>query len=200
MTQRRAFKTFAAAKQAGPYDEYPMFPPGADPQICLSRNDRPQPFFLICEQDSVLVQMSGEGRVCFRDGPIRYHTLEPGDFVYLPAGTPHRIIPETECVQYRFKAEHAGLEGVAWYCEGCGGEIRRDEWDTAEELVQEGYLRCCEAFNAEESLRTCGGCGAVHPPVDIKGNRWQEIARELRDLERRRAAGEQIAEEQEGPQ
>ena len=120
MPQRRGFKTFAAAKESGPYDEYPMFPPNTDPQICLSRNDRPQPFFLVCEQDSVLVQMAGEGRVCFPEGPIRFHPLEPGDFVYVPGGTPHRILPETECVQYRFKAEHAGLEGVAWYCEGCG--------------------------------------------------------------------------------
>jgi len=197
MAQRRGFKTFVEATRAGAWDEYPMFPPGTDPQICLSRNDRPQPFYLVCEQDCVLVQMSGEGRVWFQGGPVRYQRLAPGDFVYVPAGAPHRIVPETESVQYRFKAEHPGLEGLAWYCEGCGAEIRRDEWDTAEELPQEAYLRLCEAFNRSEERRTCPGCGRVHAPVDIKGNRWAAIAAELRDLERRRAAGE-LTEAEEG--
>ncbi len=190
MTQRRGFKTFVEADKAGPYDEYPMFPPGTDPQICLSRNARPQPFHLVCEQDTLLVQMSGEGRVYFETGPVRYHTLEPGDFVYLPGGTPHRIVPESESVQYRFKAEHAGLEGVAWYCERCGAEIRRDEFDTAQELPQEAYLRLCEQFNASEELRRCPQCAALHPRVDIAGNRWAQIAAELRELARQRAAGE----------
>jgi 3-hydroxyanthranilate 3,4-dioxygenase len=198
MGQRRGFKTFDEAAKAGPYDEYPMFPPGTDPQLCLSRNERPQPFYLVCSKDSVLVQMSGEGRVEFKDSPLLRCALEPGDFVYVPAGTPHRIVPASECVQYRFKAEHAGLEGVAWYCEACGTELRRDEWDTAELLPQEAYLRHCEAFNADRARRTCAKCGAVHPPVDISGNRWAKIAAELRDLARRRAAGERIAEEHEG--
>lgn len=190
MTQRRGFKTFVEAKKAGPYDEYPMFPPGTDPQICLSRNDKAQPFYLVCEQDTVLVQMSGEGRVLFKEAPARFHKVEPGDFVYVPGGTPHRIVPESESVQYRFKAEHAGLEGVAWYCEACGEEIRRDEWDTEKELSQEAYLRLCEQFNASEKHRSCPSCGAVHPVVDIGGNRWAEIARELRELARQRAAGQ----------
>jgi 3-hydroxyanthranilate 3,4-dioxygenase len=188
MTQRRGFKTFAEAQKAGPYDEYPMFPPGTDPQICLSRNAKPQPFYLVCEHDTLLVQMSGEGRVLFQDAPARYHTLEPGDFVYVPGGTPHRIIPASESVQYRFKAEHPGLEGVAWYCEACNAEIRRDEWDTAQELPQEAYLRLCEQFNASEQHRTCPQCAAVHSAVDIRGNRWAEIATELRALAKQRAA------------
>jgi 3-hydroxyanthranilate 3,4-dioxygenase len=195
MGQRRGFKTFDEAAKAGPYDEYPMFPPGTDPQICLSRNARPQPFYLICSQDCVLVQMSGEGRVEFKQAPVLRHALEPGDFVYVPAGTPHRIVPESESIQYRFKAEHAGLEGVAWYCEACGAEIRRDEWDTAEVLPQEAYLRLCQEWNASAARRTCARCGAVHPLVEISGNRWAEIAAELRELSRRRAAGEVPSEE-----
>ena len=84
MARKQRFAAFDEAKNRGPYDEYPMLPAGIDPQICLSRNDRPQPFFLICEHDTVLVNMSGTGKGEFPDGPGRYHPGEPGDFVYVP--------------------------------------------------------------------------------------------------------------------
>jgi len=180
MRQKRQYLTAREAPEAGPYDEFPTFPPGIDPQLCLSRNDRPQPFYLICEHDTVIVQMSGAGRVLFRGGPVNYHTLEPGDFVYVPARTPHRFIPATDSVQYRFKPEHPGLEGVSWYCEGCGAELWRRIWDTAAELPQEGYLGACQAFNADAALRTCKTCGTAHPVIDLVGYRWAEIAAALR--------------------
>ncbi len=180
MLQKRQYLTAREAPEAGPYDELPTFPPGIDPQLCLSRNDRPQPFYLICEHDTVIVQMSGSGRVIFKGGSVNYHTLEPGDFVYVPARTPHRIVPTTESVQYRFKPDRPGLEGVTWYCERCDHELWREIWDTAEELPQEGYLRACRAFNADPALRTCRTCGEVHAAIDLAGYRWAEIAAELR--------------------
>jgi 3-hydroxyanthranilate 3,4-dioxygenase len=171
----KGFFTFAAAAEAGPWDERPMLPPGTDPQLHLSRSDRPQPFFLICEKDTVLAQMSGTGRVEYPTGPVRWHTLEPGDFVYVPGGTPHRIVPTTECIQFRFKPDRPGLEGVAWYCPACGAEVHRDEWDTKDEVSQAAWLRFSEAFDADEALRTCR-CGAVHPRLDLSGNRWATLA------------------------
>ncbi len=180
MERKRMVRIFETAREAGPYDEFPVLLPGIDPQLHLSRNRDPQPFYLICEQDTVLVQMSGEAAVHFKEGPVLYHTMEPGDFVYVPGGTPHRIVPRTESIQVRYKAERPGLEGVAWYCETCGDEVWREEWDTAEELPQEGYWRACEAFNGDVGLRRCGGCGAEHAPVDLTGVRWPEIAAALR--------------------
>lgn len=180
MARKSRFPAFVEAAKRGPYDEAPMLPAGIDPQLHLSRNDRPQPFHLVCEQDTVLVNMSGEGRVEFVDGPVRYHRLTAGDFVYVPGGTPHRIVPETECVQLRYKAEHPGLEGVAWYCETCGHELYRDVWDTADEIAQDGYQRACEAFNADAALRTCPGCGDVHAPIDLAPYRWRAVAEEIR--------------------
>jgi hypothetical protein len=93
---------------------------------------------------------------------------------------PHRIVPETELVQLRYKAEHPGLEAVAWYCESCGAELARDVWDTAEELEQQGYLRATKAFNADASKRTCARCGTVHPPVDLAPYNWEAVAGEIR--------------------
>jgi 3-hydroxyanthranilate 3,4-dioxygenase len=172
--------TFKTAAELGAYDEFPVLTPGIDPQVYLSRNDRPQPFYLICERDTLLVQQYGTARVHFIDSSVRWYDLRAGDVAYVPAGTPHRFMPLTESIVARYKAEHAGLEGVAWYCEGCERELDRVEWDTALELSQEAYQRACNTFSADEERRTCTTCGRVHPPVDTSPFRWPQIAAELR--------------------
>jgi 3-hydroxyanthranilate 3,4-dioxygenase len=180
LRRKRQVNVFDDAREAGPYDEFPVLPPDMDPQVHLSRNDRPQPFFLICQHDTLLAQMAGEAVVEFKDVPVLYHTLSPGDYVYVPAGAPHRIVPRSASVQLRYKAREPGLEGIAWYCPGCGAEVAREEWDTAEELPQDAYWRACQTFNAEATRRVCRGCGAQHPPLDLTGIRWPEVAAAIR--------------------
>lgn len=179
MARKRTLLTFNEARNRGFYDEYPVLSAGIDPQLHLSRNDRQQPFWLICSADTVIVQMSGHASVVFKGLAVNGYDLEPGDFIYVPAGAPHRLTPRTESIQYRFKAEKPGLEGVAWYCEACGNEVYREVWDAEAEPAQAAYLRGCETFNSQETLRRCSQCGAVHALVDISGNRWAEIAAEL---------------------
>jgi hypothetical protein len=176
MPREIMFSTFAAAAAAGPYDERPMLPDSIDLQIHLSRNDRPQPFFLICQHDCVLVVMSGEGRVEFKDAPVLWHSYVPGDFLYVPAGTPHRIVPATESIQHRYKLPESELEAVAWYCEGCGKELYRDTWELAAEKAQAAYLRACTEFSADPARRTCSACGAVHPEIDLAPYHWAALA------------------------
>jgi len=176
----KPFNTFVEAANSGPFDERPMLLTDVDPQLHLSRNDRPQPFYLVCQKDSVIVQVSGEGRVDFSEGSVRFFPVEPGDFVYVPAGMPHRIIPDGDSIQYRFKAREPGLEGTAWFCAKCQSEVARRTWDTAVKLPQEGYQETCEWFNDDEANRTCATCGEIHPPADTSGVRWKEIVAELR--------------------
>ena len=180
MARRPQYDTLAQIDRRGPFDEYPVFPPGKDPQLCLSRNVGTQPFHLICEHDTILAQLSGTGRVSFRDGEVRYFDMKPGDFVYVPAGFASRYTAETPSIQYRYKPEKPGLEAVAWTCPSCAAELHRETWDTARELPQEGYLRATARFNGDAALRTCKACGAVHPPVDASASKWAEIAAELR--------------------
>jgi hypothetical protein len=179
MDRKRMLNGFKAAAEVGPYDEFPVLVPGIDPQVYLSRNDRPQPFYLICEKDSLLAQMAGTGRLLMKYSSVLWEPMQPGDFVYIPAGTPHRYVPTTESLQTRYKAEPAGLEGVAWFCDACGAELAREEWDTAERFSQDAYWAACQSFNASVDRRTCPGCGAVHPEIDLSGLRWQEIAAQL---------------------
>jgi 3-hydroxyanthranilate 3,4-dioxygenase len=179
MDRRRMLNAFKAGAELGPFDEFPVLTAGINPQVHLSRNDRPQPFFLICERDCVLAQQSGTARVYFKHSSVLWHDVAPGDMVYVPAGTPHRFVPITESLVARYKAEPAGLEGVAWYCDGCGEELERVEWDTSQELPQAAYARATRSFNAEVGRRTCGTCARVHPPVEVDGLRWEAIAAEL---------------------
>ncbi|MBV9325764.1 MAG: hypothetical protein JO352_18495 [Chloroflexi bacterium] len=179
MDRKRMLNGFKTAAEVGPYDEFPVLVPGIDPQVYMSRNDRPQPFYLICEKDSLLVQMAGTGKLLMKYSSVLWEPMQPGDFVYIPAGTPHRYVPATESLQTRYKADPAGLEGAAWFCDGCGTEISREEWDTAERLSQEGYWQACERFNADVDRRRCPGCGEIQPEIDLSGLRWQEIAAQL---------------------
>jgi mannose-6-phosphate isomerase-like protein (cupin superfamily) len=174
--KREAF-IFQAAAELGPYDEYPVLAPGIDPQLHVSRNDRDQPFFLICDHDVVLVQMSGRARVRMMDSPVMWEDLEPGDFFYVPARTPHRIEIIEPSVHVRYKAAAPEVEGVAWFCESCGSEVRRMEFDLTTELPQEGYARACDEFNASEDRRRCPTCATVHEPADLTGIRWTDAAK-----------------------
>ena len=41
------------------------------------------------------------------------------------------------------------------------------------------------AFNADDALRTCSGCGAVHPVIDLAPYGWEQVAAEVRaDMEK----------------
>lgn len=171
--------TFQAAQKSGSYDEKPMFGDDLDLQVHLSKNKVQQPFWLICEHDTVLTTLSGEGVVEFKDAPVLRHTYEIGDFIYIPAGTPSRITPKTSSVQYRFKPMDAGLEGVSWYCEKCGHEMYREVFDTAKEASQAAYQRICETYNANPKHRTCSKCGKKHPKIDLKGFRWPQVLVEV---------------------
>jgi 3-hydroxyanthranilate 3,4-dioxygenase len=179
MQRRRRLQTFKAAEDAGPFDEFPVLSVGVDPQLHLSRNDRPQPFFLTCAKNTALVQMTGRARVFMKNSSVNYFDLIPGDFAYIPAGTPTRIVPHDVAIQYRFKAGNAGLEAISWYCDDCGNLLFHRVWDTANKVSQRAYLEGVSAYNAETEARICRRCGRVHDGVTLAGFRWSKIAIEL---------------------
>jgi len=156
-----------------------MLPDDKQVQVHLSKNDRPQPFYLICGKDTVLSLMSGAAKIEFKGTGIDNFAMKPGSFVYVPAGTPHRIVPTGSSVMMRYKQMHAGLEGVTWYCDNCDAEIYREVWDTAKTLSQLKYQEVCSRFANDAALRRCRQCGSTHPPPDLAGFRWSEVAREI---------------------
>ncbi|MCF6476405.1 hypothetical protein FAF44_49915 [Nonomuraea sp. MG754425] len=173
MIKRGRFQNvFDLADEIGPWDERLVAPPYADPQVYMSRSAGPQPFFLICAKDTLVMQCSGTADVQLRHVGTRSTRLQIGDILYIPAGTPSRIEPREEAIHLRFKAIDPGLEAVAWFCASCEAEIWRYEFDAGSLPVQQGYVAGCRAFNAEVSHRTCGSCQAVHPQVDITRYDW----------------------------
>ncbi len=183
MRRKNRVDLYAEAPARGNFDECPMLEIGIEPQLHLSRSDVDQPFFLICEQDCVIAQMHGTARIEFRNASVNYFDLVLGDFVYVPGGTAHRILTTSPSLQVRYKPEHAGLEGVAWYSPKTGAEISRVVWDCAVELPQEGYLRACSAFNDNVAMRTCPDTGAVLPQIDLSRFNWARVAAEIREAE-----------------
>lgn len=183
MRRKNRVDLYAEAPTRGNFDECPMLEIGIEPQLHLSRNEITQPFFLICEKDCVIAQLHGTARLEFRNASVNYFDLVLGDFVYVPGGTPHRILPTSPSLHLRYKAEHPGLEGVAWFSPKTGSEIARVVWDCAIELPQEGYQRACSSYNRSAAMRTCPDTGSVLPPIDMSPFTWDDIAKEIREAE-----------------
>ena len=177
--RKKTFQVWREAAKLGAYAEMPMLPEDKQVQVHLSRNDRPQPFYLICGKDSLLSLMSGAATVEFRGTAVDRFDLKLGSFVYVPAGAPHRIVPAETSIMLRYKQMNAGLEGVAWYCDDCGAEIHREVWDTAADLSQAKYQEISSRFAADAARRKCPNCGSIHPAPDLEGLPWTEVAHQL---------------------
>lgn len=179
--RKNSLNLFREASRLQPFDEFPVLRPEVDPQLHVSHGGIDQPFHLICAKDSMIALVSGRASVHFADASVRRFDLEPGDYVYVPAGVPHRITVREAGIQLRYKARESGLEAVAWLCHGCGSELGRHIWDNAVSQSQQEYLQACNQFNASAEGRRCPRCGEVHAEVDTRQFRWAEIAALLRD-------------------
>jgi hypothetical protein len=179
LERKKTLNVFKEARNAwGSYDEYPVGPPGTDPMPHLSRNRVAQPFFVVNEDDQVLIQMAGEGELELREVDPDRMPLVPGDTVYIPAGVPSRVVPRGESLQIRLKAEPPGREAVAWYCGGCGALVCSRE--IGKGIVQQEYWDAVQAFNGDAGLRTCSACGVVHPEAALGDIAWPEVAAAIR--------------------
>lgn len=178
--RRNNLMVFRDAPKYGAYDEFPILRPEVDPQVHASRSDHPQPFFLTLEKDCVLVSAAGDGVLLLQHDDMRRYHLVAGDFVYLPGGTPHRLIPNGSMVTLRYKARDTGLEELSWHCDPCGTLLDTFAWDGEEMLAQDGYAAGVRRFNDDQDRRMCRQCGHVAPVIDQTPYRWDEIARAIR--------------------
>jgi hypothetical protein len=180
MERRKATNIFAAASGClGSHDDFPIMPKGTDPMSCVSRNRVPQPFFLTSEHDQVIVMFAGRTKIEMPGSSLASTELRPGESIYIPAGQASRLVPLTESVQLKWRAEPGGWEAATWYCPRCRAEVFSCEFNTSERLPQECYWQICQDFNSDPKLRTCAGCGAVCDPADLSDIRWPEVARDI---------------------
>ncbi len=173
MARRRMLQAFEAAKDIGNYADVPVMPVDVDPQIVLSRNWERQPFYIAFEEDTVIALMSGRARVALRDTNVNYWPMIPGDHVYVPAGTPHRLEPEEESVLIRFIGNDPAFRAAVFACDRCGEELDRLEWKQDLEVEAIAiYSEVARRFNEDPVRRTCSACGAVAEEISLERLGW----------------------------
>jgi repressor LexA len=74
-------------------------------------------------------------------------------FLQRPAGTVGLVVEHPGC----FTADHH----LCWYCRGCGGTVHDAVFKPAD--IGQQIKAMLTEFNANESLRKCKACGAIHP-------------------------------------
>ncbi len=179
--RRKTLNVFKeAARTWGSYDDFPVAPAGIDPSPHLSRNQVAQPFYLVTARDDVLVTMSGQGEIWFKDPARTVMEIGPGDVVYLPARTPAKIVPHGELLQVRLKGDPPFTEAAAWYCDNCDAFMHRVEFTA--EVPQRGYWEAVAEYNADARHRTCRACGQVHDRAELGDIAWDAVAEVLEGL------------------
>ena len=97
------------------------------------------------------------------DGAFVDIWIREGELFRLPPNVPHspQRFAGTLGVVCEYARDPGELDGVRWYCPGCGA-VLHEQWlqmvDTTTQLAP-----IFERFYGDVAARTCGGCGALHP-------------------------------------
>ena len=100
MRRKNRFETYKEAAARGNYDEFPMLELGIDPQLHLSRNNEAQPFFLICEQDTIVPAKATEPLVGLVGSPDASELRLQSGHVGLVAGRQSAKIARPQIVDW----------------------------------------------------------------------------------------------------
>ncbi len=108
-----------------------------------------------------------EGDIVLRvieDGVQRDISIHEGEMLLLPPLVPHCPVrgPGTIGMVVERQRKPGETEALRWYCEQCGEVLHEARMRVTDLGVQ--LKPVIERFYADESLRTCGTCGAVMAP------------------------------------
>jgi 3-hydroxyanthranilate 3,4-dioxygenase len=121
--------------------------------------------FHIEDGDEFFYQIEGDITVrIMEDGKPRDIEIKEGEMFLLPAGVPHSPQRPANTVGMVIERQRkpGELDHLRWFCEGCG-EVLHDAAFQLEDLGTQ-LKPLIENFYADDSLRTCDGCGAVMEP------------------------------------
>ena len=119
-------------------------------------DDPVEEFFYQLEGDMIL-KVAEEGRIY--DVPIR-----AGEVFLLPPHvrhSPQRPVPGSVGLVVEAPRVGGMLDGFEWFCFECGALVHRVELPVGNIVTDLPPL--FDAFYVNETARTCGGCGAIHP-------------------------------------
>ena len=103
-------------------------------------------------------------RIMPEAGPPEDLPIREGDVFYLPPHVRHSPQrPDTDSIGLVVEMDRVEgeLDGFEWFCPDCEALIHRVEVQLASIVTDLPPL--FDAFYADESARTCGQCGTVHP-------------------------------------
>lgn len=115
-------------------------------------NETPE-FFYQLEGDMILKVKDGDE---FKDIPIR-----EGEIFLLPPKVPHgpQRFANTVGLVVEQKREPHHVDALEWYCENCGDQLYREEFNMKNIVTELPPLM--NKFMDSEDLRTCSNCGSV---------------------------------------
>ncbi len=100
----------------------------------------------------------------WKDGKPEDLPIREGDIFLLPPGVPHspqRPVPGSIGLVIERQRPIGMIDAFQWYCDTCGEIVHRVEVQLKSIVTDLPPLFA--QFYASEALRTCRGCGTVHP-------------------------------------
>lgn len=98
------------------------------------------------------------------DGAPQDMPIHEGDIFLLPAFVPHspqRPVEGSVGLVIERKRPDGVLDAFQWYCDNCGTIVHRVEVQL--QSIVRDLPPLFDAFYTDEAMRTCSGCGTVHP-------------------------------------
>lgn len=142
-----------------------LFPAGEDFIVMVVGGPNQRTDYHVDPYEEVFYQLKGSMfvRIMTATGPKDVH-ISAGQMWVLPRYVPHSPQrPEAGSIGLVFERirEPGVLEAFQWYCPSCGLLLHEVELQVTDIVTD--LPPVFEAFYADESARTCGSCGALHP-------------------------------------
>ena len=112
-------------------------------------------------------QIEGDITVRIREnGSVRDIPVREGEMFLLPAGIPHSPIRPAHTIGLVIERQRTPdeIDRLQWFCDGCGKMLHDAPFHLQDLGAQ--LKPIIEGYYADESLRTCGSCGAVQQPPE----------------------------------
>ena len=120
--------------------------------------------FHVDPSDEIFYMLRGAMRLEYmEDGRRHERIIREGEMCLLPALVPHapHRPADTWGLVIEVKRRPEQTESLLWFCDRCDRLLHQVTMHVAD---IEGELKAAiEHFDASLALRTCGGCGHVHP-------------------------------------
>ena len=121
--------------------------------------------FHIDPSDEIFYMLKGDMDLEYMDaeGRRQHAIIREGEMLLAPGNTPHSPHRPADSwgLVVEIKRGANDAESLVWYCERCDAELHRVTMCALD--IEAGLRAAIEAFDADEGLRTCRGCGHVQP-------------------------------------